>query len=181
MTMSSTARHRVAYQLRAWQKWSILLPCLRTISRFAQPIEQRPRKHKRHEPSKHVSYPEIPYWSEEVGLGVALSLQQVDKRGDEDRAKHVEDEPRLDFGFRYHLVKTAATLSSSTYAGIVLDAFLHYRVDRQLPLVNHDATLIGVLVGLDDKVALDPVMSRGRASWQNGRVARVKISASHGI
>ena len=42
----------------------------------------------------------------------------------------------------------------STYTSIVLDAFLHDRVDRQLSLVNHDATLIGALAGLDDEVAV---------------------------
>lgn len=60
----------------------------------------------------------------------------------------------MEMGFRYRLMKTAATVLSSTYAGIVLNAFLHYRVDCQLSLVNHDATLIGVLVGLDDKIAV---------------------------
>ena len=37
------------------------------------------------------------------------------------------------------LVKMTATSLGSTYAGVVLDAFLHNRMDRQLPFVNHDA------------------------------------------
>ena len=36
-------------------------------------------------------------------------------------------------------VKMTANLSGSTYAGIVLDAFLHNRMNCQLPFVNHDA------------------------------------------
>ncbi|KAI6875770.1 Proliferating cell nuclear [Hortaea werneckii] len=41
--------------------FQIPVPCVGTVSRFAQPIEQRPQ---------------IPYWPEEVGFGVAFSLQQ---------------------------------------------------------------------------------------------------------
>lgn len=64
-------------------------------SSLAQPIEQRPGQHERHETPKHVANPEVAAGTVEVAFRIRVRLERVDEHRDHGRAQQVEDEARV--------------------------------------------------------------------------------------
>lgn len=63
----------------------------RIRSCFTQPIEQRPSKHKRHEPAEEVADPEVTQGPEEVSAHVALRFQREHKQRNDGGSDKVEE------------------------------------------------------------------------------------------
>ena len=64
---------------------------------FAQPVEQRPSKHKGHQATKHVAYPEIFEWPIEKGFRLVLCFEREYEARNNSRAQEVENETRPGF------------------------------------------------------------------------------------